>query len=220
MQIGFSINEMLFLATLVTGAAWIVWRFKLRRLGAEPARSLVGALRRRAVHRRGADVHLPCRGGRLAARAFELDGADAARGRLPLVNHFATARACRSPTRPSRRASRSAATWVVFRFPPDVLAVLRQAPDRPARRRGELRQRRGCASAMRRRRRSCSSDGSGAGVPPGSRPVAAARHRRPRARHQDQPPLCRGSMPIGALAEHCARSAPAPGAARCRRAST
>lgn len=38
MQIGFSINEMLFLATLVTGAAWIAWRFKLRRLGAEPAK--------------------------------------------------------------------------------------------------------------------------------------------------------------------------------------
>lgn len=39
MQIGFSINEMLFLATLVTGAAWLAWRLKLRRLGGrEPAK--------------------------------------------------------------------------------------------------------------------------------------------------------------------------------------
>jgi signal peptidase I len=39
MQIGFSINEMLFLATLATGAAWLAWRLRLRRLGGrEPAK--------------------------------------------------------------------------------------------------------------------------------------------------------------------------------------
>lgn len=38
MQIGFSVNEMLFLATLATGAAWLAWRLRVRRLGAEPAK--------------------------------------------------------------------------------------------------------------------------------------------------------------------------------------
>ncbi len=38
MQIGFSVNEMLFLATLATGAAWIAWRLRVRRLGREPAK--------------------------------------------------------------------------------------------------------------------------------------------------------------------------------------
>jgi signal peptidase I len=32
MQIGFSVNEMLFLATLVTGALWVAWHLKLRGL--------------------------------------------------------------------------------------------------------------------------------------------------------------------------------------------
>ena len=32
MQIGFSINEFLFLATLLTGACWVAWRLKMRRL--------------------------------------------------------------------------------------------------------------------------------------------------------------------------------------------
>jgi signal peptidase I len=36
MQIGFSVNEMLFLATLATGACWVAWKLKLRRLAAEP----------------------------------------------------------------------------------------------------------------------------------------------------------------------------------------
>ena len=36
MQIGFSINEILFLATLATGACWAAWALKTRRLGAEP----------------------------------------------------------------------------------------------------------------------------------------------------------------------------------------
>jgi len=38
MQIGFSINEILFLATLVTGACWLAWRLRLRRLAVPPAR--------------------------------------------------------------------------------------------------------------------------------------------------------------------------------------
>ncbi len=38
MQIGFSINEMLSLATLVTGSAWVAWRLRLRHLGSEPAK--------------------------------------------------------------------------------------------------------------------------------------------------------------------------------------
>jgi len=38
MMIGFSVNEVLFLATLVTGACWVAWRLRLRRLGATPAR--------------------------------------------------------------------------------------------------------------------------------------------------------------------------------------
>ena len=36
MQIGFSINEILALATLVTGTCWVAWKFKTRRLGAVP----------------------------------------------------------------------------------------------------------------------------------------------------------------------------------------
>lgn len=38
MQIGFSINEILFLATLATGACWVAWRLRVRRLGGVPAR--------------------------------------------------------------------------------------------------------------------------------------------------------------------------------------
>jgi signal peptidase I len=37
-HIGFSINEILFLATLVTGLAWLAWRIQLRRLPAPPAK--------------------------------------------------------------------------------------------------------------------------------------------------------------------------------------
>jgi signal peptidase I len=36
MQIGFSINEILALSTLVTGACWVAWKLKTRRLGAVP----------------------------------------------------------------------------------------------------------------------------------------------------------------------------------------
>lgn len=36
MQIGFSINEILALATLVTGTCWVAWKFKTRRLGRVP----------------------------------------------------------------------------------------------------------------------------------------------------------------------------------------
>ena len=36
MQIGFSINEILALATLATGACWVAWKFKTRRLGSVP----------------------------------------------------------------------------------------------------------------------------------------------------------------------------------------
>lgn len=36
MQIGFSINEILALATLVTGACWVAWKLKTRRLGSVP----------------------------------------------------------------------------------------------------------------------------------------------------------------------------------------
>ncbi len=38
MLIGFSINEGLFLATLATGACWVAWRLRLRRLGSTPAK--------------------------------------------------------------------------------------------------------------------------------------------------------------------------------------
>ena len=38
MLIGFSINEGLFLATLATGACWIAWRLRLRRLGSVPVK--------------------------------------------------------------------------------------------------------------------------------------------------------------------------------------
>jgi signal peptidase I len=37
MQIGFSINEILCLFTLATGALWVAWRWRLRALGAAPA---------------------------------------------------------------------------------------------------------------------------------------------------------------------------------------
>ncbi len=37
-QIGFSINEILALATLVTGACWVGWKLKLRRLAEPPER--------------------------------------------------------------------------------------------------------------------------------------------------------------------------------------
>jgi len=37
MQIGFSINEILFLATLVTGGLWLAWRLRMRRAGKVPA---------------------------------------------------------------------------------------------------------------------------------------------------------------------------------------
>ena len=36
MQLGFSINEILTLATLVTGACWVTWRLRMRRLGHVP----------------------------------------------------------------------------------------------------------------------------------------------------------------------------------------
>ena len=36
LQIGFSINEILALATLATGACWLAWRWRTRRLGAVP----------------------------------------------------------------------------------------------------------------------------------------------------------------------------------------
>jgi signal peptidase I len=35
-QIGFSINEILFLCTLATGLCWVLWRHRLRRLAAAP----------------------------------------------------------------------------------------------------------------------------------------------------------------------------------------
>ena len=35
-QLGFSINEMLALATLATGLCWVVWKLRTRRLGMEP----------------------------------------------------------------------------------------------------------------------------------------------------------------------------------------
>ena len=38
LQIGFSINEVLFLVTLATGVCWAVWRHRLRRLAEEPAK--------------------------------------------------------------------------------------------------------------------------------------------------------------------------------------
>jgi signal peptidase I len=37
-HIGFSINEILFLATVVTGIAWLAWRIQLRRLPSPPAK--------------------------------------------------------------------------------------------------------------------------------------------------------------------------------------
>src|SRR5438105_13505072 len=37
-QIGFSINEILFLATLATGLCWAVWRHRQRRLADTPER--------------------------------------------------------------------------------------------------------------------------------------------------------------------------------------
>ena len=37
-QLGFSINEILALATLATGACWVTWKLRRRRLGAEPDR--------------------------------------------------------------------------------------------------------------------------------------------------------------------------------------
>ena len=36
MQIGFSINEILALASLATGLCWVAWRRRVRRLGAVP----------------------------------------------------------------------------------------------------------------------------------------------------------------------------------------
>ena len=36
MQLGFSINEILALATLVTGTCWAVWKRRTRRLGRVP----------------------------------------------------------------------------------------------------------------------------------------------------------------------------------------
>jgi signal peptidase I len=38
LQIGFSINEILFLLSVATGMCWVVWRFKLRRMAEPPAR--------------------------------------------------------------------------------------------------------------------------------------------------------------------------------------
>lgn len=38
MQIGFSINEILALITLLTGACWLAWKLRTRRLGAQAAR--------------------------------------------------------------------------------------------------------------------------------------------------------------------------------------
>jgi signal peptidase I len=38
LQIGFSINEILFLATLLTGTCWVAWRLKLRRMSEPPAK--------------------------------------------------------------------------------------------------------------------------------------------------------------------------------------
>ena len=111
---------------------------------------------------------------------------------------------------------------VVFRFPLGCVAVLRQAPGRPAGRRGALRERRGqsgrcagrCAAARRgrgpgRRRRR-------------PRPVAAARDGRQAAAARDQ------GQPLRA-GQHAARwhwprtapcSAPARGDASCRPATT
>jgi len=37
-QLGFSINEILFLATAATGSCWLAWRLKLRRMSSPPAR--------------------------------------------------------------------------------------------------------------------------------------------------------------------------------------
>ena len=37
-QIGFSINEILFLISLATGLCWVAWRFKLRRMSEPPAK--------------------------------------------------------------------------------------------------------------------------------------------------------------------------------------
>ncbi|HEY0857487.1 MAG TPA: signal peptidase I [Albitalea sp.] len=38
LQIGFSINEILFLVTLATGLCWLAWRLKLRRMATPPAK--------------------------------------------------------------------------------------------------------------------------------------------------------------------------------------
>jgi hypothetical protein len=114
MQIGFSINEILCLLTLASGACWLVWRRRLRREPAPERKPFWLSL--------GAELFVVI-GLMFTCRVALADWPKVPSSSMEptlrvgdylLVNHLPTARACPSPTPPSSSASRSAATWWCF----------------------------------------------------------------------------------------------------------
>ncbi|MBS0433911.1 MAG: signal peptidase I [Proteobacteria bacterium] len=214
MQIGFSINEMLFLATLVTGAAWIAWRFKLRRLGAEPAKKPWW------VHF-GAELFI------VVALMFTCRVAVADWPRVPsgsmeptlrvgdylLVNHFAYGPRLPFTNTAIETGRPQRGDVVVFRFPPDVSQFyVKRLIGLP----GDVVNfdsgvvRIGDAPAQVQ----LLSDGSGAAVADEDRGQWLLRETLEGRSHDIKVnPFVQGRMPIGALAEHCTQ--PRAGAWRC-----
>ena len=214
MQIGFSINEMLFLATLVTGAAWVAWRFKLRRLGAEPARKPWW------VHF-GAELFI------VVALMFTCRVAVADWPRVPsgsmeptlrvgdylLVNHFAYGPRLPFTNTAIETGRPQRGDVVVFRFPPDVSQFyVKRLIGLP----GDVVNfdsgvvRIGDAPAQVQ----LLSDGSGAAVADEDRGQWLLRETLEGRSHDIKVnPFVQGRMPIGALAEHCTQQR--AGAWRC-----
>ena len=111
-QFGFSINEILALATLATGACWVAWKLRKRRLGREPEKKPLWVTF-------GAELFV------VVALMFTCRVAVADWPKVPsgsmeptlrvgdylLVSTSRTARGCRSPTPRSSSAAPSAAMW-------------------------------------------------------------------------------------------------------------
>ena len=215
MLIGFSINEGLFLATLATGACWVAWRLRLRRLGSVPAKKPWW------VHF-GAELFV------VVALMFTCRVAVADWPKVPtgsmeptlrvgdylLVNHFAYGPRLPFTNTAIELGQPQRGDVVVFRFPPDVSQFY-------------VKRLVGLPGDVVRFENGVVSLGDapaqvqllGEGVEPGTRrrrprPVAAARDaRRPQPRDQGQP-LRAGPHAAGGSGRRTAACS-APAAWRC-----
>ena len=222
MLIGFSINEILFLATLATGACWVAWRLRLRRLAAVPAKKPWW------VHF-GAELFV------VVALMFTCRVAVADWPKVPsgsmeptlrvgdylLVNHLAYGPRLPFTNTAIEFGRPQRGDVVVFRFPPDVsqfyVKRLVGLPGDVVRFEDGVVSLNGAPAQVQ-----LLGEGVGDGVAArGPRPVAAARDaRRPQPHRSRSTRSCRAACRWTAWPRTAACSAPARGAASCRRAST